>query len=123
MNRPIAADCNPASLFTALWEALGDLLGWSATATVIGRSIKRAAARSPLLRDVVIRREGLEYRYSVPASWSDPSGAQAAEALRVLAGELEPLLAELTGTVVLQRLRSVPELARCRVFSSEEGGG
>jgi hypothetical protein len=110
--------CAPAVLFEFIWVALVDLLGSAATATLIRRSLKRAAARVPELDGISISRERFEYRYVLPPEWKD-SATGALDGLRELARELRPLLLELTGPVVLRRLRGIPDLERCRVFPSE----
>ncbi len=110
--------CDPTVLFEHIWAALIDLLGSAATATLIRRSLKRAAERAPGLEGIAISRERFEYRYALPPGWKDsPTGAL--DGLREVARELQPLLLELTGSVVLHRLRGIPDLERCRVFPSE----
>lgn len=110
--------CDPKVLFEFIWAALVDLLGSAATAALIRRSLKRAAARVPELEGISISKERFEYRYVLPPRWKD-SAAGALEDLRELGRELQPLLIELTGPVVLHRLRGIPALERCRVFPSE----
>ena len=106
-------ECDAAALFNLLWLALSDLLGTAATATLIRRSIKRAAVRAPELLTIAVSRERFEYRCALPPGWNHAQG------LRELARELGPLLFELTGPVVIQRLRGIPELERSGVFSLE----
>ncbi len=55
-------------LFTILWDALADLLGTAATATLLKGAARRAAARSPELAGLVIKRDGLIYRYTCPSN-------------------------------------------------------
>ena len=110
--------CDPTVLFEHIWAALVDLLGSAATATLIRRSLKRAAERVPGLEAISISRERFEYRYVLPPGWQD-SSTGALDDLREVARELQPLLLELTGSVVLHRLRGIPDLERCRVFPSE----
>jgi hypothetical protein len=113
-----AHGCAPTELFELIWAALVDLLGSAAAATLLRRSLKRAAERVPGLNGISISRDRFEYRYVLPAGWKDnPSGAL--EDLREIARELQPLLLELTGWVVMHRLRGIPALERCRVFPSE----
>ncbi|WP_225414155.1 hypothetical protein [Stigmatella hybrida] len=113
-----AHGCDPTELFELIWAALVDLLGSAAAATLIRRSLKRAAERAPGLNGISISRERFEYRYVLPAGWKDnPSGAL--DGLREVGRELHPLLLELTGLVVVHRLRGIPALERCRVFPSE----
>jgi len=108
-----------ATLFELLWTALADLLGSAATATLLRRSVKRAASRVPELADLTIKREGLEYCYVLPPAWKERTNDTALSELREIARELGPLLVELTGPVVIQRLRGIPELERCRLFHPE----
>ena len=110
--------CDPAVLFEFIWGALVDLLGSAATATLIRRSLKRAAARIPGLAGISISRERFEYRYVLSSEWKD-NATGALDGLRELGRELHVLLIELTGPVVLHRLRGVPDLERCRVFPPE----
>ncbi len=71
-----AAELSVAALFTILWDALADLLGTAATATLLKRAAQRAAARSPELAGLVIKRDGLIYRYSCPPAWNDSPKAR-----------------------------------------------
>jgi hypothetical protein len=113
-----ALSCDPAVLFELIWVSLVDLLGSAATATLFRRSLRRAAARVPELDGISISRERFEYRYVLPSGWKD-STPRALDGLREVARELQPLLLELTGSVVLHRLRGIADLERCRVFPSE----
>lgn len=112
-----AADCSPAMLFGVLWEALNDIMGSAATATLVRRAVKHASSRSPGLDGLAITRERFEYRYALPEAWN--ASDVGLSALQGLTRELQPLLVELTGLVVLHRLRSVPELQRCGLFHVE----
>ena len=114
-------ECDAAELFELIWEGLVDLLGGAATATLVRRSLKRGASRAPALAAITIQKDRFEYRYSLPAEWAGEGKAQALDGLRELARELEPLLVELTGSVVVHRLRSIPDLERCSVFPPEQG--
>jgi hypothetical protein len=98
-----------ADLFTILWEALADVLGTAAAATLLRRAAQRAAPLWAELAALSIRREALEYRYAVPPAWKDPA-LDPPQALCELARELWVLLAELTGSVVVNRLAQIPEL-------------
>lgn len=106
-------------LFRALWASLGDILGDAATATLLRRSLKQAAAHAPALAGIAIRRERFEYRFELPPSW-EQGDASSMEGLRALVRELCPLLAELTGPVVLARLRQNPELRASELFPEED---
>lgn len=101
-----------AQLFQRLWDELVLLLGTTATATVVRRGLKRAAPRLPVLAELRIERDGLDYGYAVPASWRDPDHPAALAAVqRLYVEELDPLLRELTGSVVRRRLARIPGLA------------
>jgi hypothetical protein len=109
-----------AALFAIVWDALADVLGTAAVAAIVRRAAGRAAAESPELGELVIFREDLEYRYTLPHAWSQTAERQPL-ALRVLVAEIGRLLVELTGTVVIRRLEQIPELrARGLVWRAEE---
>ena len=67
-------DLDTAALFAIVWDALAEVLGTAATAAIVRRAAGRAATDSPELVDVVIRREKLEYRYTLPHAWSQRPG-------------------------------------------------
>jgi hypothetical protein len=113
-----AADCIPAMLFGILWETLNDVMGSASTATLVRRAVKRASSRVLGLDRVAITRERFEYRYVLPESWRT-KGDPGMSSLRGLTRELQQLLIELTGPVVLHRLVNIPELRRCGLFDSE----
>jgi hypothetical protein len=96
-----------AASFHLLWENLSELIGTSATATLVRRAAKHAATSAPSLAALVIKKPTFDYEYIVPQHWSDDGSDE----LRLLIHSLEPLLVELTGLIVIQRLRSIPELA------------
>lgn len=99
-----------AALFHVIRDALTELLGAAATATLLRRASKRASTRIPDLASLTIARDRFGYRYTVPPSWeSDESMASLCELMR----ELRPLLIDLTGPVVVRRLRAIPELEVC----------
>ena len=107
-----------ALLFGLIWESLIDVLGSAATATLLRRSVKRVIQHGGDLNGLLITQTGFEYRYSLPASWQEPRSEPIA-AVRALAQELTPLLAQMTGGVVIRRLNSIPELQRCNVVLGE----
>jgi hypothetical protein len=109
----------PASLFAVVWETLVDILGSASAATLIRRAVSRAASRAPELKEVKVLREGLEYRCVVPATWNDTSSI---DTLRELCVELQAILFDLTGVVVLSRLRTVPAIAESGLFAHEREG-
>jgi hypothetical protein len=103
------AELSSAALFTLLWNALADLLGTAAAATLLRRATQRAAMHSPEFAELAIVRENLEYRYTLPSAWNDRTGG-AQRALRHLVGELLPLLVELTGPLAVGHLAQISEL-------------
>ncbi|HLK39716.1 MAG TPA: hypothetical protein VKU41_23330 [Polyangiaceae bacterium] len=109
-----------ADLFTLLWDALADLLGTATAAVLLRRTARRATQHCPELAELVVVREGLEYRYSLPAAWHTPTG-EAHAALRRLVVELLPLLAELTGSVAARHLAQVRELRDAGLIPPQEG--
>jgi hypothetical protein len=114
LDHPTTSD-----LFTILWGALADLLGTAATAVLLKRAARRAAARSPELAELVIQRQGLDYTYSCPTGWSGRS-VGTPPALRDLIGELRPLLIEMTGQLVIKHLEEVLELRELLLLASQE---
>ena len=100
-----------AELFDLLWATLSDLLGSAATATLLRRSMKALLARRPGLEVLLITREGFEYRYVIPESWR-VSSADTLSTLRDLAGELSPILYDLTGVAVAHRLDNLVQFRR-----------
>ena len=119
-------DPDTAALFAIVWDALAEVLGTAATAAIVRRAAGRAATDSPELVDVVIRRDKLEYRYTLPHAWSHTARAVTPHervpiALHALIAEIGRLLVELTGTVFIARLEQIPELrARGIVWRGEE---
>jgi hypothetical protein len=102
-------DLTSAALFAVVWDALAGVLGTAAVAALVRRAVRRAAAESPELMELVVVREELEYRYTLPRAWSEKAEGGPI-ALRVLVRELGQLLVELTGTVVIRRMEQIPEL-------------
>ena len=98
------------ALFDLLWGTLADVLGSAATAVLLRRAARRGASRDPDLHALVIRRDAIGYSYAVPATWKDPAIPAPPRALGVLVSELEPLLVELTGDIILNRLERVAAL-------------
>lgn len=91
-----------------------DVMGPTATAALLERSIARAMDRADL-SGIIISRQQLKYSYKLPDSWQSLD-EQHIESVRVIVRELVPLLTELTGTVIVRRLFQLPELKRCRAF-------
>jgi hypothetical protein len=104
-----AAVLSSGALFGLIWDALVDLLGTAAAATILRRAARRAVRGGSDLAGRAVVRENLEYRYTLPPGWNDSSGG-ADRALRSLVEELLPLLVELTGPVVVSRIAQIPEL-------------
>jgi hypothetical protein len=116
-----SAKLSSAALFALIWDGLADLLGTAAAATLLRRAAQRAAPRDPELAELAIVRENLEYRYTLPSAWSDPTeGTQ--RALRRLVGELLPLLVELTGPLVVNHLAQIPELRERGIVPPQKEG-
>ena len=111
--------CPPARLFEAIWSTMSDVLGPTATALLLQRSARRVASEQPELRELVISRDAFAYTYTLPPSWMEDR-PQPSEAFLHLARELGVLLSELTGSVVLRRLRDVELLRRCRLFDEPD---
>ncbi len=97
------AELTVAERFAALWDALADVLGTAATATLLRRAMKEAAGRAAL-QGLTIERDGFSYGYAVPECWQEAHGGQPLEALTAVIDVLRPLLVGLTGSVVVGRL-------------------
>jgi len=97
---------------------MADILGTGATATLLRRAIQKAAESRPELKELHIRKEMLEYAFTVPDSWNEPQSA-AMDALRDVARELRPVLAELTGRVVLRQLGKLELLRQHHIMTEE----
>ncbi len=115
-RRPAAA----AELFQRLWDEVADLVGTAATAALLRRALKRASVKEPELAAPVLRREGLEYAWALPAAWHDPERRDAVEQLgRLVRDDLHPLFRELTGLVIARRLAQAPELVEAGLAGEE----
>jgi hypothetical protein len=110
-----------SALFTMLWDALTELLGPAATATLLKRAARRAAARNPELAELAIRRDGLVYSYSYicPSGWSGRSD-RTPHALRDLIDELRPLLIEMTGQIAIRHLEQIRALRELLLAPQEK---
>ncbi len=114
---PAHEDPTAAALFAAVWDVLTDLMGPSASASLMRRAIKRGLARHPGLSGLVIHRPGLEYECVIPEPWrGDGTGH---DELGELVHHLVPLLTELTGSIAVQRLQAVSILARAGLIGTE----
>jgi hypothetical protein len=107
-------------LFSLVWQALADILGTAAAATLLRRAAQRAASRSPELATLSIARDSLEYHYTVPTTWNAPAAAPE-QALRELVAELCALLIDLTGPIVVNRLAQIPELLERGIIPQKDG--
>jgi hypothetical protein len=120
IRKPPPRTAAAAELFQRLWDAVADLVGTAATAALLRRALKRASAKQPELAEIVLRREGLEYAWALPAAWHDPEGREAVEHLqRLVRDDLHPLFRELTGPVIARRLARVPELVEAGLAGEE----
>jgi len=106
------ASGTPSEIFDVLWGALVELLGSPATATLLRRSARRQRGDFPELVELAITRKDFEYTYVVPAAWKYANERSNA-ALQALVQDLCSLLLELTGPVVLRRLKTSSQLAKC----------
>jgi hypothetical protein len=106
----------PAALFGVLWEELTDVMGSAATAALVRRAAKQAATRAADVDGLTVSKADFEYRYTVPPSWVAHTEGNM-RALREVVSQLQPLLVELTGSVVLSRLRANRQLWQCGLFA------
>ncbi len=116
---PIPPSGTPSEIFNVLWGVLVEILGSPATATLLRRSAKRRLGDFPELGELAITRKGFEYAYAVPADWKHANKRSNA-ALQALVQDLCYLLLELTGPVVLHRLKALPQLAKYVQCLSED---
>jgi hypothetical protein len=107
-----------AQVFDRLRESLVDVIGTAAAATFLRRAVRKAAATSPELNMIAITKEHLDYQYVVPAQWSE--SRDGLPALVNLSSALEGLLLDLTGSVMIRRLRANPVLRDAGLFRGEE---
>ncbi len=107
-----------AQVFDRLRESLVDVIGTAAAATFLRRAVRKAAATSPELLMIAITKEQLDYQYVVPEHWSNNGAGM--PALVNLSSALEGLLQELTGAVMIRRLRTVDVLRDAGLFRGEE---
>lgn len=114
-----ASEPTTADLFALVWDDLADVLGSSATASLLRRAAKHAGTREPALSALVIQRAAFEYEYTVPAAWREHRGS--CDELALLVQALLPLLEQLTGSIVIRRLQAIPALVRAGLIEREEG--
>ena len=101
----------PSEIFKVLWGALVEILGSPATATLLRRSAKRRLGDFPELGELAISRKRFEYAYVVPEDWKHTNERSNA-GLQALVQDLCSLLLELTGPVVVHRLKALSQLAK-----------
>ena len=107
----------PAEVFALVWSELTQILGSSATAALLRRSGKNAMTKHSELEELAITRKGFEYSYTVPQAWKSVHDSKP---LRALLSELYGLLSELTGSVVIRKLRAQPVLVKYGFDSSQD---
>lgn len=109
MEEGRGSERSAAALFAIVWDTLAEVLGTAAVAAIVRRAAGRAAAGNPELVELVVSREDLAYRYTLPQAWSHEA-ERVPIALHVLVAEMGRLLVALTGNVVIRRLEQIPEL-------------
>jgi hypothetical protein len=102
------------SAFVAIWESLSEVMGTPTAAILLERARSRAARRDNGLNAVAIKREGFDYRYEMPEAWLTTVDKAL---MGTLIAELVPLLTELTGQLVVNRLAKLEIL---RKFATEQ---
>jgi hypothetical protein len=118
---PVPHTCTTSELFELLWSTLSDMIGSTATAALLQRSIKRAAEQHVDLNGLAIVREQFGYRYTLPDTWmAHGDRDRSLHALRQLVRELWPILSDLTGPIIGRRLRQVPLLVRCGLVPEDD---
>jgi hypothetical protein len=105
-----------AALFKLIWDSVAEVLGTTATATLLRRAAQRAMARSPELGEFAVVRTDAGYTYTLPRALVGKL-EHTPVALRELVGELRPLLAELTGQIVVRRIEQIPGLQERGILS------
>src|SRR5829696_220157 len=80
-------DPTVAQRFDVLWDALADVLGTAATATLLRRAMKAAGDQAPL-DGLVIERQGFSYGYTVPEFWQTEHGGASLKALKAVIATL-----------------------------------
>lgn len=115
------AELTPAALFERLWDQLVGLISTPATAALMRRALKHASARMPAAALPAVRRDGLEYTYTLPDAWRERARADGLETLRRLVlDELYPLTRELTGAVIARHLARDRALVAAGLAGQEE---
>ena len=109
-----------ADVFVLLWNTLSNILGTTATATLIARALKNALPSTPALAEVSIATRRFTYHYQLPHSWRAPDNADATTAVNRLLEELVPLLTALTGPIVVRQLARLEPLGLNRALVKQE---
>lgn len=118
-EQPQPPSCTAEQLFECVWNGMSDVLGTAATATLMRRSVKRAAVGGRPAGDVHIERQGFEYSYDLPDTWAQDN-PEYVEAVREILHELAPLLRELTGAIMIRHLNSLPCLQGSGILMEHE---
>ena len=111
-----SAEMRGAALFKLIWDSVADVLGTTATATLLWRAARRAMPRSPELGEFAVLRIDVGYTYTLPRALVGKV-EQTPVALRELVVELRLLLIELTGQVVVRRIEQIPGLQQRGIVS------
>jgi len=107
-----------AQVFARLRECLTDVIGSAATAAFLRRAVRKAAESHPELRMIEITKNHLDYQYVVPEKWT--AGRDSLPVLIDVSRQLEALLSDLTGQVMIRHLRTVPLLLDAGLFRDGE---
>ena len=97
-------EASAAELFERLYSGVADIIGSPATATLMRRALRNAAAGNHALNDVVLLPKTLGFQYSPPDRWDKVGDEQGLRDVRALYRALRALLVEMTGPVVIHRL-------------------
>jgi len=113
------AELRGAALFKLIWDTVAEVLGTTATATLLRRAAQRAAPRSPELGELTMLRTEAGYTYSLPRGLVGK--LEHTDPLRELVGELRPLLVELTGQLIVRRIEQIPGLQERGILAPLRG--
>ena len=113
------AELRGAALFKLIWDTVAEVLGTTATATLLRRAAQRAAPRSPELGELTMLRTEAGYTYSLPRGLVGK--LERTDPLRELVGELRPLLVELTGQLIVRRIEQIPGLQERGILAPLRG--
>ena len=108
-----------AGLFVFLWETLSNVSGPLPPPRFSPRHETGIAVRA-WTRGAADRHEDFTYRSRLPGAWRAPDNAKARAAFDRLFGELIPLLATLTGRVVVRRLAGLEPFAARELLVKRE---